>query len=390
MDQPLQNYDHGLEDLPSHYIPLCGALHGMFFDPITNLFVGDGPPRPTPERPDGSMPCFPETAEATASTTATTATSATTATLATTPAVTNAGQAGPIKTHPDDALHIQTRDFIERLNVAPQSEEGFDQLSHLAPNDNVYPAGRAPNKKLFFCRCTGEWLADKHECDRGPFEDMPEQSGLAIRSAAELPEGWVTHRIVADPRMYPGGVAPAETAAGPTVGGLPAKYFTPVAETGTDPRTVAGWIDASGPAPRRQTTHPVPATQPEPASSEADAQIPGSSLGISAISTRSEYIQPQNATTSDDNPDNPVPDLSDLSVEPTITTESENSRSGPVPELSTLAAEPAIKPPESDSSCSGPSAGNPTRGRGAPATMVGGKRRRGKGGKKGRRGGSNA
>ncbi|KAL8700497.1 MAG: hypothetical protein Q9201_005421 [Fulgogasparrea decipioides] len=49
-------YDNRTPGVPSHWVPLYGAAHGMFYDHVTRLFYGDGPPRPTVERADGSMP----------------------------------------------------------------------------------------------------------------------------------------------------------------------------------------------------------------------------------------------------------------------------------------------------------------------------------------------
>lgn len=38
-------------------MPLYGALGGMQYDHKSKLYYGDGPPRPTPFRPDGTGPC---------------------------------------------------------------------------------------------------------------------------------------------------------------------------------------------------------------------------------------------------------------------------------------------------------------------------------------------
>lgn len=41
-------------------VPLFGSGHGMFFDPNTGLFTGDGAPRKSPYRPDGTLPSRPD------------------------------------------------------------------------------------------------------------------------------------------------------------------------------------------------------------------------------------------------------------------------------------------------------------------------------------------
>lgn len=41
-------------------VPLFGSAHGMFFDPSTGLFTGDGAPRKSPYRPDGTLPSKPD------------------------------------------------------------------------------------------------------------------------------------------------------------------------------------------------------------------------------------------------------------------------------------------------------------------------------------------
>ncbi|KAL9063816.1 MAG: hypothetical protein Q9161_009253 [Pseudevernia consocians] len=46
---------------PSHpKVQLFGSGHGMFFDPSTGLFTGDGAPRKSPYRADGTLPSQPE------------------------------------------------------------------------------------------------------------------------------------------------------------------------------------------------------------------------------------------------------------------------------------------------------------------------------------------
>lgn len=237
-EPPLECYNHGLDGVPSHYIPLYGSCHGMFYDPITKMFIGDGPPRPRLERPDGSTSCTPEETEITLTNVAKTRKKFTTAGTLDVATAGSKPRAASLRSHPEDALHIQPQSFIDDFNVIPQPVEGSHSSKQSGAGDGTYPAGLGPKKQFYFCRCEGKWEANRHQCNMGRLENnMPEQSGLAITSQTQLPDGWVTHRIAVDPKMYPGGVKPEQTAAGPMVGGQPAKYFSPVSETGTDPRT---------------------------------------------------------------------------------------------------------------------------------------------------------
>ena len=69
-------------------IPLYGALHGMHVNPKTKLFTGDGPPRSTAARADGTGPC-----------------------TAAMNAVRDPTAGGKVL---DDQIHIQTKDFVEK------------------------------------------------------------------------------------------------------------------------------------------------------------------------------------------------------------------------------------------------------------------------------------
>lgn len=262
-------------------------------------------------------------------------------------------------------LHIQTRSFIYDLNVVRQPFEDPHPSSNFAVSDNLYPAGRVPSKRLFFCRCAGKWLLDRHKCDRGLLEDMPDQSGLAVRSAAQLPEGWVTHRVVVDPRMYPGGVTPVQTTAGPMVGGQPAKFFTPVAETRTHPSITTADVTATHEAPQNPgNRHQIVDIEHEPAISEVDdtpVPVPTSPAPVPASRPRSEIYIVRSSPESDSA-------FSLIIISPT-------------PEAPAQSRSPRI----------GPSSGTLTRTRGAgPAVMIGGQRRRGKAIHKGGRGSSHA
>ena len=48
------------EASPPSKVPLFGSGHGMFLDPATGMFIGDGPPRQFPYRADGTLPSKPD------------------------------------------------------------------------------------------------------------------------------------------------------------------------------------------------------------------------------------------------------------------------------------------------------------------------------------------
>ena len=50
-------YNNAITGVPSHWIPFYGSAFGLFYDPLIDMFVGDGPPRRSIHRPwDGSLP----------------------------------------------------------------------------------------------------------------------------------------------------------------------------------------------------------------------------------------------------------------------------------------------------------------------------------------------
>ncbi|MCJ1464948.1 hypothetical protein MMC07_003563 [Pseudocyphellaria aurata] len=222
----LPAYFHGISGVPSHYIPLQGALHAMFFDPVTNMFVGDGPPRATPERADGSMPCT------------------TRAQMEALPRLNR-----PV--NPEDALHIQTQEHIASINAAVARAAAVPPI-HL-------PVGVAPTSaptrpfERYFCRCSGQWLDQPHDCPEPPPTPFP--SAMPILPGTVLGPEWMAHRLIVDERIYPGGMAPAPgsiaawttSAVGGGIGDLPAdlpaRWFAPApfgTEIGPEPTAVAG------------------------------------------------------------------------------------------------------------------------------------------------------
>jgi len=142
---PLKVYDNETPGVPSHWIPLYGSVHGMFYDPLTKLFMGDGAPRPTLHRVDGTVPCPPE------------------------PTTEASWPEFPIG-DPEDVLHVQRSIF-----TAPHIDQPY-----------------VPAHTRFFCRCIGRWRTSPHTC-------LPDTTTILASAAAPirpdtvLPDGWVTH-----------------------------------------------------------------------------------------------------------------------------------------------------------------------------------------------------
>lgn len=164
----------------------------MFYDPVTDLYVGDGPPRSKPERPDGTYPCTPKETTKTE----------------------------PNSMRPTgDSVHIQSQAFIENAITSsrdPRVKSAYQPTSDLAsPSDAAAPSA---TNKLYFCRCTGKWLQEPHECAEGPLGDahIPETTGYAPWET--LPEGWIKNRIMVDQSIYPEGRIPI-------MSDLPANWF---------------------------------------------------------------------------------------------------------------------------------------------------------------------
>lgn len=159
---------------------MYGPCHGMFFDPVTRMFVGDGPPRSTPRRADGS---FPGTTQAQFA-----------AELA-------ARSQQPV--NPEDALHVQPAGYADSVGAAAERE---------AQTEPVRPRGVAPTSAptrpftSYFCRCTGRWLPQRHNCPEPRRTPLP--SGQPILPGTVLPRSWYTHELIIDASIYPGGVIP--------------------------------------------------------------------------------------------------------------------------------------------------------------------------------------
>ncbi|KAL8952802.1 MAG: hypothetical protein Q9222_001306 [Ikaeria aurantiellina] len=152
-------YENHVPGIPSHWIPLYGACHGMFYDPITKLFHGDGSPRPTLERPDGSIR----------------------------PIDTSTPLPG-FKDHPEDALHILPLSVTDPI-IRRQKESTNNH-----PNTVVH---------RYYCTCQNAWLSQRHNCrnDKREVEGLwdvavpPAGFAACLRPGDVVPREEVTHDI---------------------------------------------------------------------------------------------------------------------------------------------------------------------------------------------------
>ncbi len=151
---PLGVYDNETPGVPSHWIPLYGSVHGMFWDPLTKLFMGDGAPRPTLHRADGTTPCGPDTAA-------------------------EADRAAFPVGNPEDVMHVQRSTL-----TAPHQDRPY-----------------APANDRFFCWCTERWLPSPHNCPPDTSR-IPAGAGAPIRPDTVLPDGWVTHTAPINDTSY--------------------------------------------------------------------------------------------------------------------------------------------------------------------------------------------
>lgn len=205
----LPAFQHGFVGIPSHYVPLQGALIGMFFDPMTSMYVGDGPPRSTPRRSDGTVP------------------------------TTITREQFNIETAPvniDEMVHVQSLEQISSIEDEADERAAINPQPDQVPFDLSYTPTSVPTRpyEAYWCTCRQTWLSYPHDCPEPPTPAFP--TSMPIRPGTELPTDWITHRIVVDSSIYPGEGGPKETlaAAAPNnaVGGeygsdLPIRWFAP-------------------------------------------------------------------------------------------------------------------------------------------------------------------
>lgn len=214
----LPAFQHGIAGVPSHYIPLQGALIGMFFDPVTSMYVGDGPPRSTPRRSDGTVP------------------------------TTITREQFNIETVPvniDDMVHVQSSEQINSIDDEADEHAAINSQPGQVHFDLSYTPTSVPTRpyEAYWCSCRQAWLSYPHDCPEPPTPAFP--TTMPIRPGTELPADWITHRIVIDSSIYPGEVVPQEALAARALSSaygkdhgsnLPARWFAPgPAEFEVDP-----------------------------------------------------------------------------------------------------------------------------------------------------------
>lgn len=134
--------------------------------------------------------------------------------------------------NPEDVLHVQTEAQIASINAAGARAAAAPTIRRPV----VVAPTSAPTRAFqrYFCRCTGQWLNQPHACPEPPPTRLP--SGTAIMPGTVLGPEWMTHRLVVDASIYPGGVVPAPgsaaamgtSAVGGGLEGLPEHWFGPV------------------------------------------------------------------------------------------------------------------------------------------------------------------
>lgn len=208
----LPAFQHGLAGVPSHYVPLQGALTGMFFDPVTRMYVGDGPPRSTPHRSDRTVP------------------------TALTREQVNMETAPEEPVNIDDMVHVQSLEQINSIEDEADECATTNAQTGQVPFDLSYTPTSVPTRpyEAYWCHCRQMWLSDPHDCPELPTPAFP--TTMPIRPGTELPADWITHRIVVDPSIYPGGVVPKEIPGaaasscaleGEYGSDIPARWFAP-------------------------------------------------------------------------------------------------------------------------------------------------------------------
>ena len=190
-------------------------MTGMFFDPVTRMYVGDGPPRSTPHRSDRTVPT----------------------TLTREQVNMEAVSEEPVSI--DDMVHVQTLEQINSIEDEADERVATNPQPGQAPFDLSYTPTSVPTHpyEAYWCRCRKIWLTCPHDCPEPPTPAFP--TAMPIRPGTELPADWITHRIVVDPSIYPSGILPKGTPA------AAASSFPVKGEFGSD--MLARWF-APGPA----------------------------------------------------------------------------------------------------------------------------------------------
>ncbi|KAL8907786.1 MAG: hypothetical protein Q9207_001189 [Kuettlingeria erythrocarpa] len=128
-------YDNQVAGIPSHWIPVYGSGHGVFYDPVTKLFHNDAFPRPALERRDGQVRH-----------------------------VDNGKPSHPIGLRRQDILHIHPPSLTEPVKQAVENSPSA--------------------MERYYCRCVDAWLVNAHDC--------PDDDDAKEDSARQVPASKVT------------------------------------------------------------------------------------------------------------------------------------------------------------------------------------------------------
>lgn len=184
----------------------------MFFDPVTRMYIGDGPPRSTAHRSDRTVPT----------------------TLTREQVNMETVPEEPVNI--DDMVHVQSREQIDSIEDEADERSATNPQPGQVPFDLSYTPTSVPTRpyEAYWCHCRQMWLSYQHGCPEPPTPAFP--TTMPIRPGSELPADWITHRIVVDTNIYPGAVVSKETPAaaasscaveGEYGSDIPARWFAP-------------------------------------------------------------------------------------------------------------------------------------------------------------------
>ncbi|KAL8941927.1 MAG: hypothetical protein Q9216_001955 [Gyalolechia sp. 2 TL-2023] len=153
-------YHNHTPGVPTHWVPVYGAGHGMFYNPVSKLFYGDGAPRPTIERQNGSIQ-----------------------------PINHGTPIPPIGFQPEDVLHLQPPSMIDK--VAMDVENDVDAV------------------RRYYCRCKNAWLEWPHKCplewegeDVFVDQTLPTGATTPIRPGDRIPRESITHDLAVGDLNY--------------------------------------------------------------------------------------------------------------------------------------------------------------------------------------------
>ena len=152
-----KTYNSTVSGVPSHWIPFYGSTLGVFYDTLTDMFVGDGPPRRSIHRPwNGSLPST----------------------------IYNSSESEYVSHLPStmyDYRHLQPGAFANRHEKTYLSQ----------------------GQTRFYCFCRKCWLAYYHRCPMSSHElQFGELRPPVVRPRTMLPGSWIYRGNVVKDKDY--------------------------------------------------------------------------------------------------------------------------------------------------------------------------------------------